>query len=59
MTLPIIGTLSWSIILVLVVNALYAGVMISHIANGRWGLAMAFAGYTLANFGLIVAEKAQ
>ena len=39
------------------VNVIYTGVIISHLVNGRWGLALAFGGYVLANVGLIIVEK--
>jgi hypothetical protein len=49
--------MSWSIALIVVVNVLYSGVLVSHATHGRWGLVMAFGGYIIANIGLIVVEK--
>jgi len=49
--------MSWSIGLILTVNVLYTGVVINHAMHNRWGLAMAFGGYVLANFGLLLVEK--
>ena len=48
--------MSWSIALVIGVNLVYSGVVIAHIINGRWPLALCFLGYIIANTGLILIE---
>lgn len=39
------------------VGVLYLAIAAAHAAGGRFGLALAFAGYALANVGLIYAER--
>ncbi len=39
-----------------VVTVLYTAIAAAHFAGGRPGLGLAFAGYALANIGLIMAE---
>jgi len=43
--------------LTLSIGVVYLGISLGHASSGRWGLALAFAAYAVANVGLVLAEK--
>jgi len=46
-----------SYVLLVIVTLIYASICISRIANSDWNMAITFAGYALANVGLLGAMK--